>query len=128
MDAIMALKTRRSVRTYERLPVPREIIEDVIDCGRLAASANNVQPWEFVVVTEAGMRRRLADIAEYGKFIAEALSASSSSAGIPSTTWKTAAPPRRICCWRRGRGAWDHAGWPATRSPTPARSATCWGA
>ena len=72
MDAIMALKTRRSVRTYERLPVPREIIEDVIDCGRLAASANNAQPWEFVVVTAAEMRRRLADIAEYGKFIAEA--------------------------------------------------------
>ena len=54
MDAILALKTRRSVRAYEPRPVPREIIEDIIDCGRLAASANNVQPWEFVVVTEAG--------------------------------------------------------------------------
>jgi nitroreductase len=72
MDAIVAVKTRRSVRAYEHRPVPREIIEDVIDCGRLAASANNVQPWEFVVVTEAGMLRRLADRADYGKFIAEA--------------------------------------------------------
>jgi len=72
MDAIVALKTRRSVRAYERRPVPRDIIEDVIDCGRLAPSANNVQPWEFVVVTEAGMLRRLADRADYGKFIAEA--------------------------------------------------------
>jgi nitroreductase len=72
MDAMVALKTRRSVRAYESRPVPREIIEDVIDCGRLAASANNVQPWEFVVVTEAEMRRRLADRADYGKFIAEA--------------------------------------------------------
>ncbi len=72
MDAIVALKTRRSVRAYERRPVPREIIEDVIDCGRLAASANNVQPWEFVVVTEAGMRRRLADRTDHGKFIADA--------------------------------------------------------
>ena len=72
MDAIVALKTRRSVRVYERRPVPREIIEDVIDCARLAASANNAQPWEFVVVTEAGMLRRLADRADHGKFIAEA--------------------------------------------------------
>jgi len=72
MDAILALKTRRSVRTYERRPVPREIIEDVIDCGRLAASANNIQPWEFVVVTEEGLRRKLAGIANYGKFIADA--------------------------------------------------------
>ena len=72
MDALMALKTRRSVRKYEDRPVPREIIEDIIDCGRLAASANNIQPWEFVVVTEAGLRRKLAGIANYGKFIADA--------------------------------------------------------
>jgi len=72
MDAILALKTRRSVRAYEPRPIPREIIEDLIDCGRLAASANNVQPWEFVVVTEAGLCRRLAGIADYGKFIASA--------------------------------------------------------
>ena len=72
MDAVEALKTRRSVRAYERRPVPREIIEDVVDCGRLAASAINIQPWEFVVVTEAAMRRRLAERTDYGKFLAEA--------------------------------------------------------
>jgi nitroreductase len=72
MDAIEVLKTRRSVRAYSGQAVPREVIEDIIDCGRLAASANNVQPWEFVVVTDAAMRRRLAQIAEYGRFIAAA--------------------------------------------------------
>jgi nitroreductase len=72
MDAIEVLKTRRSVRAYRSEPVPREIIEDIIDCGHLAATAINIQPWEFVVVTEPGMRRRIADITDYGKFIAEA--------------------------------------------------------
>ena len=72
MDAIEVLKTRRSVRAYKAEPVPRKIIEDVIDCGRLAATAVNIQPWEFVVVTESAMRRRIADITDYGKFIAEA--------------------------------------------------------
>ena len=72
MDAIEVLKTRRSVRAFRSEPVPRETIQDVIDCGRLAATAINIQPWEFVVVTEPEMRRRIAEITDYGKFIAEA--------------------------------------------------------
>lgn len=72
MDAIEALKNRRSVRAYQDKPVPKEVIEDVVDCGRLAATAINIQPWEFVVVTDAEMRRQLADTTDYGKFIAEA--------------------------------------------------------
>ena len=72
MDAIEVLKTRRSVRAYKSEPVPRSIIEDIIDCGRLAATAVNIQPWEFVVVTEPAMLRKIADITDYGKFIADA--------------------------------------------------------
>jgi nitroreductase len=57
MDAIEVLKTRRSVRTFKAEPVPRRIIEDIVDCGRLAATANNMQRWEFAVVTDPGMLR-----------------------------------------------------------------------
>ena len=72
MDAIEVLKTRRSVRTYKGEPVPRKIIEDIVDCGRLAATANNMQPWEFVVVTDPGMLPRIATTTDFGKFIADA--------------------------------------------------------
>lgn len=72
MDAIEALKTRRSVRAYTHQAVSKEIVEDIIDCGRLAATAINVQPWEFVVVTDAALRRKIAQTADYGKFIADA--------------------------------------------------------
>jgi nitroreductase len=72
MDAIDVLKTRRSVRVYRRESVPRTIIEDIVDCGRLAATAINIQPWEFVVVTDPGMLRRIATTTDYGKFIAHA--------------------------------------------------------
>jgi nitroreductase len=72
MDAIEVLKTRRSVRAYRSEPVPRKIIEDIIDCGRLAATAVNIQPWEFVVVTEPAVRRRIAETTDYGKFISDA--------------------------------------------------------
>ena len=72
MDAIEALKTRRSVRAYTGEPVPKKTIEDIVDCGRLAATAINIQPWEFVVVMDPALRRRLAETTDHGKFIADA--------------------------------------------------------
>jgi len=72
MDALTALRTRRSIRRYQNRPVPREALETIVDCGRLAATARGVQPWAFVVVTDPAMRARLAEICEYGKFLAGA--------------------------------------------------------
>jgi nitroreductase len=72
MDAIEVLKTRRCIRAYTAEPVARAVIEDIIDCARLAATARNDQPWEFVVVTERAALQGLAALAEFGKFIARA--------------------------------------------------------
>ena len=72
MQPIELLKTRRSIRAYTPQAVPREVIEDIIDCGRLAPTARNEQPWEFVVVTDKAVRSRIAQAADYGRFIAEA--------------------------------------------------------
>ena len=71
MDALQAMRTRRSHRAYKSDPVPREILEEMVDCGRLAATAMNLQPWAFVVVTNEEMRRKLAETTDYGKFIAQ---------------------------------------------------------
>jgi len=72
MDAIEALKTRRSVRAYRTDPIPREVLEDLIDCARLAPTAINIQPWEFIVVTKPDRLRALAEATDHGKFIADA--------------------------------------------------------
>ena len=72
MDAIECMRTRRSVRSYREGPIPREVIEEIVDCGRLAASAINLQPWQFVAVSEEGVLRQIADLTDHGKFIAQA--------------------------------------------------------
>jgi len=72
MDAIEAITTRRSVRQFSQKPVPDELIYKLIDAGRLAPTANNVQPWEFVVVTNKETREKIASLANYGSFIAGA--------------------------------------------------------
>mgnify|MGYP000921606394 CR=1 FL=1 len=70
MDAIEALRTRRSIRAYESRPVDRELVETIVDCGRLAATARNVQPCAFVAVSDADVRARIAALATNGPFIA----------------------------------------------------------
>jgi nitroreductase len=73
MDALEALKTRRSVRKYEKKPVPREILSEIVDCARQAATARNVQPWSFVVVTDPTALKALAGATGVnGPFIADA--------------------------------------------------------
>ena len=72
MDALEAMRTRRSVRVYDTRPVPREHLEALVDCGRLAATARNEQPWEFVVITDAVTRRRIAALTDHGRFLADA--------------------------------------------------------
>jgi nitroreductase len=66
------LKERRSIRAYTSQPVAREVLEDIVDFGRLAATAMNEQPWEFVVVTDKAMLSRLPELTGHAQFIATA--------------------------------------------------------
>jgi len=72
MDALKALASRKSVRSYAKKTVPFGTLEKIINAARMAPTALNVQPWEFVVVTEPGLLSALAGLCEYGKFIAGA--------------------------------------------------------
>ena len=72
MDAIECLKTRRSVRSFADKEIPGNVIEDMIDAGRLAPTANNLQPWEFIVIIDKETRKKIAAATDWGKFIAEA--------------------------------------------------------
>lgn len=65
MDALEAIRRRRSVRSYTGDPIPRDDLEKIVDAGRLAASGYNRQPWDFIVVTERGKINKLAVAAEW---------------------------------------------------------------
>ena len=71
MSKTKVIKDRRSIRSYKPDPVSEDIVRDILDCGRLAPTARNVQPWLLGAVTDAGLRGTLADMTEYGKFIAD---------------------------------------------------------
>jgi nitroreductase len=50
---------RRSVRAYQADAVPEELLQVVLEAGRLAPSACNKQPWRFIVVRSETGRRAL---------------------------------------------------------------------
>lgn len=72
MTVIEAIRTRQSVRSYEKRPVEREKIEEVVEAARLAPSAGNRQEWRFVAVTDPEKKTGLASEASGQAFIGEA--------------------------------------------------------
>jgi nitroreductase len=51
MDIIEAAKKRKSIRGYKPDPVPKRILEQILELATGAPSAMNTQPWEFTVLT-----------------------------------------------------------------------------
>jgi nitroreductase len=72
IEPINLLKRRRSIRAYKPEPVPREIIEDIIDCARLAPTAMNEQPWDFIAITERVSLARIPPMLGHAEFISNA--------------------------------------------------------
>lgn len=60
MNLIDLIKTRQSDRKYLDKPVEREKIEKCLEAARLAPSASNSQPWEFIVVEEPELKNKVA--------------------------------------------------------------------
>ena len=72
MDFFEAVKNRKSVREYSDKIVPRELIEKIVDLGRLAATARNEQPWEFVVTSDKKILKKICAMCPNGPFIKDA--------------------------------------------------------
>jgi len=58
------MQRRRSVRAFSGRPVPREIIEECLLTAGSAPSGANMQPWQFVVVSDVATKRRVREAAE----------------------------------------------------------------
>jgi iodotyrosine deiodinase len=58
------MSRRRSVRNFSEQAVPREVIENCIRTAASAPSGANLQPWQFVVVSDPEVKRRIRIAAE----------------------------------------------------------------
>lgn len=63
---------RRSIRRFETRPVEPEKIERILKAGMQAPSAHNLQPWEFLVITEQEKRDAVSKMSPWAGMVAKA--------------------------------------------------------
>jgi nitroreductase len=67
MDALEAIKSRRSVRVFRNDPVSRDTLRELVAAGMQAPSAGNQQPWQFVVVDDRRVIMRVPEFHPYAQ-------------------------------------------------------------
>ena len=65
---IEAIKSRRSVRAYTAAPISASDLKTILECGMLAPSAANEQPWEFIVIEDKAILGKIGEINHYASF------------------------------------------------------------
>jgi len=69
MEAIEAILTRRSIRKYTDKKVSAELIEDLLKAAMSAPSANNSQPWYFVVINDRQILDKIPEFHAYSSML-----------------------------------------------------------
>src|SRR6185295_677159 len=50
MNVQDAIRTKRAIRNFTTQPIPDEIVRQIVNAGRRAQSAKNMQPWHFIAI------------------------------------------------------------------------------
>jgi nitroreductase len=68
MEVFEAVRTVLAVRMYREKRVPEDIVRRIVEAGRLSASAQNLQPWHFIVISERATIERVGEIMTTGHY------------------------------------------------------------
>lgn len=72
MDVLTAIRRRREITRFLARPIPREVLDAVVESGYLAPTGNNLLSREFVVVQSRAMLDHLAGATPYVPWLKEA--------------------------------------------------------
>jgi len=72
MDAMKAILTRRSVRRFRDIEISFEDQKLLLAAGMQAPSANNEQPWHFIVIDERELIDKITEFHPHAKMLLEA--------------------------------------------------------
>ena len=72
MDAYKTIISKRDTRSYSDRPISDESLHRILQAGRMAGSAKNVQPCRFVVVRDPEKKRELAGCGQFAQQVPNA--------------------------------------------------------
>jgi len=61
MDVYECIKTRRSIRKFKDIDVPWELVVKLLEAGKSAPSAGNIQNWKFIVIVDKEAKQEIAE-------------------------------------------------------------------
>lgn len=70
MSLYELILSRRSIRQFRQKPIPRELLHNIVNAGRLAPSAANRQPLEFIVVDDESKKEEIFPCLKWAGYIA----------------------------------------------------------
>ena len=72
MDVSSTISTKRAIREFLDKPLPEESIQAILNAGRRAQSAKNIQPWHFIAIQDRQTLVALSKLGQYAGHLAGA--------------------------------------------------------
>lgn len=112
------VRARVEVREFKADPIPKPIIQKILEAGRWSPSQRNRQPWHFIVIQQRDTLKQLGALAASGPYLADAplaIAVVTEGARAPLIDGTRAISSMQLVAWEEGLGScWigsiDHAG------------------
>jgi len=72
MDTFEAIKSRRSIKSFESHTMSKDEISKLLEAAILSPTSYNIQNWRFVIVSEQALKEKLCEISYGQRQVAEA--------------------------------------------------------
>jgi nitroreductase len=72
MNTMDAILTRRSIRRFKTEKVPQEMIDKLLKAAMAAPSAGNEQPWQFIIINDEKIMKKIPAVSPYAAYAKDA--------------------------------------------------------
>lgn len=72
MQVIQAIQKKRAIRKFDNKPLSEETVRQILNSGRLAQSAKNIQAWHFIAIQDKHVLEKLSKFGNYAGHLAGA--------------------------------------------------------
>lgn len=111
MQVSDAILTKRAVRQFQDKPLPEDAVQVILNAGRRAQSAKNMQPWHFIALREKATLQALSRLGNWAGHMAGAALGVAIITPHPDTRFSVmfdagqAAAYMQLVAWEMGIGS-----------------------
>ena len=111
MNVSDAIRAKRAVRKFQDKPLPKEIVNAILNAGRRSQSSKNEQTWHFIAIQDKKILKELSECGEWAGHLAGAALAVAILTPDPADKFQTmfdagqAAAFMQLAAWELGVGS-----------------------